>query len=319
MHTSWKRALTSYGKKVKVLYVAGNGRSGSTLLDIILGQVSGFFPVGEVRNVWDYGLVENRPCGCSTPLRMCPTWTGIFNHAFPHGESVDPDKVVEWRERFAQTKRLLPILLRGRQYSHNPHTDICDYLATLEKLYHGIAHSTGAKVIVDSSKWPTYAYLLSQIDSIELYVLHLVRDPRACAFSWSRIKETEPGKHLDLQGPVQSTSYWVVWNPAIRYLFRRHTGRYMFLRYEDFVVRPRQTIEEVVRFAGENFTASPFISDNEVSVAKTHTVEGNAARFVSGSIKIHADTEWRSRMPLCNKLITTAMTWPFLWKYGYWS
>ena len=39
--------------KIKVLYIAGNGRSGSTLLGVLLGQIPGFFNVGEVRRVWD--------------------------------------------------------------------------------------------------------------------------------------------------------------------------------------------------------------------------------------------------------------------------
>ena len=39
-------------KKVKVLFIAGNGRSGSTILDVILGQLEGFFAVGELRRIW---------------------------------------------------------------------------------------------------------------------------------------------------------------------------------------------------------------------------------------------------------------------------
>ena len=36
------------GERVKVLYIAGSGRSGSTILDRILGQLDGFFSVGEL-------------------------------------------------------------------------------------------------------------------------------------------------------------------------------------------------------------------------------------------------------------------------------
>ena len=165
--------------KVKVLYIAGNGRSGSTLLDVILGQVPGFFPVGEVRDVWDYGLVENRPCGCGAPVRDCAIWSEIFESQFSGESAVDPAQVARWRERFAQTKRLLPIFLRREGYVNDQKSGIRAYLDVLERLYHGIADATGARVVVDSSKWPTYAHLLNSIPSIDLYVLHLVRDPRA--------------------------------------------------------------------------------------------------------------------------------------------
>ena len=193
-------------RKLKVLYVAGNGRSGSTLIDVILGQVPGFFPVGEVRNVWDYGLAENRPCGCGVPLRRCPTWSKIFREHLSDESAVDPVQIAAWRQRFARTKRLVPMLLQGKKYARHPDNGIRDYLSTTERLYRSIASVTGARVIVDSSKWPTYAFLLSNLPSIDLHILHLVRDPRACAFSWRRTKETEPGVYLDKRGWTVSSS-----------------------------------------------------------------------------------------------------------------
>ena len=41
---------------VRVLYVAGAGRSGSTVLANLLGEVPGFVSVGEVRFLWERGL-----------------------------------------------------------------------------------------------------------------------------------------------------------------------------------------------------------------------------------------------------------------------
>lgn len=46
--------------EVKVLYIAGWGRSGSTILDNVLGQVEGFFSGGELSYLWERGLSENR-------------------------------------------------------------------------------------------------------------------------------------------------------------------------------------------------------------------------------------------------------------------
>ncbi|WP_420910932.1 sulfotransferase [Thermus thermophilus] len=38
-------------EKVKVVFIGGYGRSGSTLLDRMLGQVEGFVSVGELRHI----------------------------------------------------------------------------------------------------------------------------------------------------------------------------------------------------------------------------------------------------------------------------
>jgi hypothetical protein len=48
------------GGRVTVLYVAGTGRSGSTLLARVLGEADGFVAAGELRYVWQRGLVEDR-------------------------------------------------------------------------------------------------------------------------------------------------------------------------------------------------------------------------------------------------------------------
>ena len=48
------------GNPTTVLYVAGAGRSGSTLLDNLLGQIPGFFSAGELRYVWERGLIDGR-------------------------------------------------------------------------------------------------------------------------------------------------------------------------------------------------------------------------------------------------------------------
>ena len=302
---------------MKVLYIAGNGRSGSTLLDVILGQFPGFFPVGEVRNVWDYGLVENRPCGCGQPFRDCGVWSGIFEGEFTGARAVDPVQVAAWRERFAQTKRLVPMVLRPGTYTGQPAHQLDRYLGVLERLYGAIARQTGASVIVDSSKWPTYAFLLDRLPSIDLYVLHLVRDPRACAFSWTRRREGEPGRFLDTQHPARSTIYWTVWNAAIRHFWSRRTGRYMLLRYEDFAASPRDSVRRILEFVGEPAGTTPFVDDHTVTVSKTHAIEGNITRFLSGAVTIRADREWEARMPARDRMLVTLMTWPFLRTYGY--
>ena len=68
--------------KIVVLYIAGWGRSGSTIMVNILGQLPGFAHVGEISNVWTRGVLENNPCGCGTPFGECATWSSIFARAF---------------------------------------------------------------------------------------------------------------------------------------------------------------------------------------------------------------------------------------------
>jgi hypothetical protein len=56
---------------VKVLYVAGSGRSGSTILDRTLGRVDGLFSAGELCNLWGRSLLARRRYGCGIPVPDC--------------------------------------------------------------------------------------------------------------------------------------------------------------------------------------------------------------------------------------------------------
>ncbi len=74
--------------KVKVLYIAGYERSGSTLLHNVLGQLDGFFAAGELAKIWDRSLIENRRCGCGAPFRECEVWRRILTNGFGGVESI---------------------------------------------------------------------------------------------------------------------------------------------------------------------------------------------------------------------------------------
>ena len=47
---------------LKVLFIAGTSRSGSTLLGQLLGQIDGFIHIGELRQLWKKGFGQNSPC-----------------------------------------------------------------------------------------------------------------------------------------------------------------------------------------------------------------------------------------------------------------
>jgi hypothetical protein len=54
---------------VTVLYIAGLGRSGSTLIGTMLHNVNGFACLGELQLVWLRGLIQNQPSHLRRPAR----------------------------------------------------------------------------------------------------------------------------------------------------------------------------------------------------------------------------------------------------------
>jgi hypothetical protein len=317
---SGRSVPTATADRVSVLYVMGWGRSGSTLLGNLLGELDGFFHAGELRTIWALGLRGKRLCGCGVPLDKCPLWSAILMQGFDRLEgATDPHTVAELQRqvlRGRHTPRLLQQLDGHR--SRWPALDTYASIAT--RLYHAIAQVTGTRVIVDSSKRPADAMLLGHLAGIEPYYVHLVRDPRAVAYSWRRHKQSPGGgrrKEMLRYGTLTSSRNWLWVNVAAEAVRRRHEERSVLLRYEDFVSWPRATIELIAGLAGEHPTRLPFIDDRTVRFRANHTAGGNPNRLTDRPVAIREDDEWLTHQPLVDRIIATAMSSPLLRRYGY--
>ncbi len=305
--------------KIKVLYVAGWGRSGSTILTNILGQIDGFVSVGEINFMWKHGLIENRLCGCGAPFRECEHWTEALNGAFGGPGGVDPYRMVRFQEAGVRTRHV-PLMLTswGRRYLRSR---LSEYLSNLERLYRAILNSSGSRVIVDSSKFPSYGYTLGMVPNVEMYVVHLVRDPRAVSYSWLK-KKLQPDKedglgYMHRFDPVKSSLMWDAWNLFTEMLWRRSTKRYMRVRYEDFVRRPRETVERILEMVGERAPRLPFAGEREAELGISHTISGNPNRFRTGTVELRPDDEWKGRMRVRDKALVTALTLPVMLRHRY--
>jgi hypothetical protein len=285
---------------VTVLYLAGSGRSGSTLVTTILGQLDGFFAAGELRYLWQRGLVEQRPCGCGAGLRDCPVWSRVLADLPP----ADPAAIAAGlRSRLRMRNRLrVP-----------PHPDD----DTVAALYAALGRHTGGAVIVDSSKLPPYGVLLAGLPGVDLRVLHVVRDPRAAAFSWRRRRSLDGDERLMTRHPVwKAAVLWSVWNTATIRLWGR--GAYLRVRYEDFVADPPGTLRDIAAFAGAGPDAAlPFTGDGTVRLRPTHSVAGNPVRHRTGGVAVTPDDEWRTALSRRAHAVVTALTAPLLLRLGY--
>src|SRR5262245_50546806 len=151
-------------QRIKVLSISGWGRSGSTILGNILGQIPRFCHVGELYSIWENGLRRNRLCGCGDPFKQCAVWRDILGQAFGGIYSIEPDEMLRLSAAFRNRYTPLMILIpRAKSF-------LCaatrQYMVALEKIYRAIQKSTGSEIIVDSSKVPGHAYLLSLIPGI---------------------------------------------------------------------------------------------------------------------------------------------------------
>lgn len=306
--------------KTKVLYVVGAGRSGSTILGQMLDGVEGFFTVGELYYLWDRGLLENRLCGCGVFFKECPLWRDVLERSFGGPDVVEAETMVRLREHALSNRQLLFASAKTRRKAL---ARMADYLQALERLYHGVRSVSQSKVIVDTSKSPSYCYELDNILSLEVYVVHLVRDPRAAAYSWwTRRKlqpasEKKPSRYMTRHNPLKTSLIWGAWNLLIEKMWASNRNRYLFLRYEDFVKDPQGALRNILHLVGEEGAKLPFANEREVSLGANHIFSGNPSRLQNGPVMIRADEEWKQKMSRTQRALIASTTWPGLLRYGY--
>ena len=239
------------GDRITVLYLIAKGRSGSNVLAHFLGQLEGWCNTGELYHLWKWGLEEGARCGCGKTVPECELWSKVAERML--GEYTLTD-VQRWQDEIL-TWRSVPRLARLDPKERSSWDAVDRYCRVRASLYHAIAEESGARVLVDASKWPWDPVALGLVPEVRPVVVHLVRDPRAVAHSWRRRKSW--GDHDDgaTEMPRFSAGYsalsWLARNAATEWTHRKSRGvPWMLVRYEDFVGPPARDPERYRRARG---------------------------------------------------------------------
>jgi hypothetical protein len=308
--------------RVRVLYVGGIGRSGSTLIERLIGQLPGVCPVGELVHLWERGITKGERCGCGHPFRQCQFWQQVGQAAFGGWDEVDVRRIAALRAR-VDRNRYIPALA-GRDVHPARRQMLDEYTSYYAGLYAAIAEVSGCRLVVDSSKHPSLAHCLRWRTDIDLRVLHLIRDSRAVAYSWSRKvrrPDTEGESYMATGTPAHMAKEWNVHNAAFHLLASLGCPT-MRLKYEDFISAPQAAMRRVSDFAGLPAQAGyPFLGHDGAArwaqLDEAHSVSGNPMRFATGNVAIRPDQRWRTDMPKGHRRAVTALTFPLLAGYGY--
>lgn len=291
--------------ELEVIFIAGAGRSGSTLLDRLVGTSPGVLSLGELRSFWR-GFVEGQDCACGSPIRQCPFWGEVIVRAFGGLNEEAAAEVWRTQHRLHRLRFLPLLLLPTRKRLLSP-----EFREAQRRLLAAVAAVADACVLVDSTKQTNRAAVLAALPGIRLHVIHLVRDSRAVAYSWTRGEVR--GRPMPRRGSLWSAAYWLQGCLAPVLAFRAQSFRRV--RYEDLAARPKETMDALTRGLGLGPTALE--AGGEAHLPAGHQVGGNPMRFQHGRIRVVEDEEWREKMPLRDRLLVTLLTWPLLLAYGY--
>ncbi|WP_045363682.1 sulfotransferase family protein [Methyloceanibacter caenitepidi] len=277
---------TSDGKSARtaqrtLVYVAGYGRSGSTLVGRLIASTGQALDVGEVAMAPLFLSKPKSRCSCGARLTACPVWGAV------------PEEL-----------RQLPPRPANRH----------DHAALLR----AILEVSTQQTIVDSSKTAALLafrpHFLSRTLPVKLYLVHLVRDPRAVVWSVVRDRRTrrdQPSVWRDVLLAAKTSLVWQAANVAAELQGLWFAPDMIRLRYDHFVRfgTPR-TLEGILpQGAQEGVT-------HESGIGDYHSLGGNAMRNEK-TVVVRLDDAWRTQMPRHLLYLATVLSFPFIVRYRF--
>jgi hypothetical protein len=313
-----KNSVTkSQAEPLRVVYIAGVGRSGSTVLDSVLGNHPHIQSVGELSRLASDAWMQNFYCSCGRRSQECPFWVAVYEAWCASNGRVSVQEYVDTQndvERF----RHLPVLVRERWKSTQTFQTYSEQTLSILR---AIQKVSGSSIIVDSSKGIERAYVLSLIPEIDLRVIQLVRDPRGVVWSHKKAfkKDLENGlpRDIESQPAWRAALYWCRMNTEADWL-RHRLGpeKALRVRYEDFMLNTLPVLQTIGDFIGVDLTNIQRAIEDGQKLYFDHTIAGNRVRM-KGKLELKFDQEWQQQLPARDRLATELLCSWLMFRYGY--
>ena len=301
---------------LKVVYIAGDGRSGSTLLDRLIGAYPSVFSCGELGNLLQSTASSEQLCACGDRAQTCGFWCDVIRR----WSVMVPDFTEREYRSLQRRYERLRSLLRPR----NEHELTLDdprfarYAEYTSALFNAIADLSGAAVIVDSSKSPARALALSRVPGLDVRMLHLVRDVRGVAYSLRKLSAVKPGEVRTAQSARRSNlrfaGTWAVVNYFCERVRPKIPGPNLFTRYEDYTADPDGMLSAVAKLIG--VARIPYAAGASYLMTQGHQVAGNEGRMRPVQA-IATDETWRKKFGFGMQKGLYLLVLPLMLHYRY--
>jgi len=269
----------------KILYIAGYGRSGSTLLSILLDNLPGVVGMGGVAGLPRYLGVRGRECSCNRSYIDCSAW-GKTIRVLPGG--------IDFIKELGAIQHQVESWSKGLTGPVRENIRV-HYARKITEFFRTVARTRGASVLVDASKC-AYPYMwralsLSQISELDVFIIHLVRDAKEVVASRKK------GRNIDLErGKTGRQSFvdssiglagWLTANLAAWYTRRCSESRQsMVVTYKDLVQSPEAVAQQIISRAKLSEIDPSAVFEKKGSLEVGHLVGSNRMARNSDTVEI---------------------------------
>jgi hypothetical protein len=251
-----------------VIYIIGAGRSGTTLLDIVLGNASGVRSCGELVR---FPELQGNPHGVEP---------GTDNHVFWKRVQARLEEKLGGAIDFLQLERLVSRVDYHRAFPATYFNTLKDdtitrYARYAGALYDSVFDEIGDPVIVDSSKYPSRALALYRYLDYDIRYVYLARHPAMVVKSFARRGLEQSYKNL-----LAANQYYFLVNMACNLaLGRMHDVRVARVTYEQLTSDPVSVLQGIQQDIDIDLGAAidKVSAGRELEV--DHLFEGNRIRL----------------------------------------
>lgn len=299
---------------LRLVYIAGTGRAGSTLLELLLHAHPRMASCGELQ-VWPREITVGRgqPCGCGVAVTECPFWSELRARVDP---LVQPEPRIHhfrkgWRGGHPYRPELLARLLARDGASSPPSEAERTYAENNARVLEAYAalwgerHGRRPRWLIDSSKDPYRLWWLLRSPRLRVSTVHLVRDPRGYVRSAVGVGRRPLGRRARLRGIVTQAAVWALTHHLVEEVLRRHAAPsdWCVVAYEDLAREPEVVLRKVCATLGCDFEPSMVSRFRE---GPLHTISGNRMRFERRGIAL--DESWREALTPRERAIVRAIS-----------
>ncbi len=257
----------------RIAYVTGCMRSGSTLLNRVLGAHPHAVNVGGLK--WlQFATQGRKPCSCGARRTAeCSFWSAVDDELGKHGRGIaDLDLNADDAQRFGKDNR---------------------------DLTNAIVAVANANFVVDSSRNTQRLRRLTRVEGLDVRTIHIYKDPRAHASSYKRKGR---GAYRALQ------QYWRSNGSAL--LVAHKSTAHLRIAYSMFTQHPRESVAAI--FAMLDVDHDDRLVRDLLATwgdATFHSFGGNRMKRETSSA-IWTDESWRNRLTRFEVAIHSAAGWP---------
>ena len=310
---------------INLIFIASIGRSGSTLLESMLGAHSQVETTGEVQ-IWPHEIMEGGvlPVGSGLMIDECPFWIEMKKRLDPLKQPFP--QIHHFREKHYAGRTLR--LDRMGDFRNQPlppetHAMMMQYARNNFELFTVFAdvveEMSGKRPtwLVDASKDAYRLLWLLQSGLFNIKVIQLVKSPRGFVYSVTKqfLDRTVPNHNIKrLYFGARQSLAWSIQNELFYRVAEKHLddSTYSLIKYETLASDPYGTFKHVCNLVGVEYEkeAVDYFRDGS-----PYSMAGNPMRHKSGGIVL--DEKWKALLPNSSKRVARLITSFNRRRFGY--